>query len=93
MRAFGTGIFEDCDWASHEGDFGEGKGGDSVGKELAENGVAFGSTEVEPGNRAEKIDGAEDDEQGGAEVDLLIEDFCHLVGFKELMSGLVPRVG
>lgn len=93
MRAFGAGIFQDRDWASHEGDFGEGEGGDSVGEELAEKGVAFGSAEIEPGNRAEKVDGAEDDEQGGAEVNFLVEDRCHLVGFKEWMGGLVPRVG
>lgn len=64
-----------------------------MGEELAEKGVTFGSAEVEPCDRAEKIDGAEDDEQGGAEVNSLVEDCCHLVGFKELMSGLVPRVG
>ena len=66
MRAFGAGKFEDCDWASHEGNFGEGEGGDSESEELAEKGVAFGSAEIEPGNRAKKIDNAEDDEQGGA---------------------------
>ncbi len=93
MRAFGASVFQDRDGASHECDFGEGEGRDSVGEKLAEKGISFSSTEVEPCDRAEKIDDAEDDEQGGAEVNFLVEDCCHLIGFKEFMNGLVPMVG
>ncbi len=57
---FSSSVFEDCDWASEECDFGKSKGCDTVIKDAIEDGVAFTTTEIEPCDCAEEVDSAED---------------------------------
>gem|GEM_PF-4245082 len=57
-----------------------------------EEGVAFTSAEIEPGDGAEEVYGAEDGEQNGAEVDFGIEDAALHIVSKSFCGGCVPRV-
>lgn len=92
MRVLCSGVFKDGDWSGEEGDFGEGERGDSVIEDGIEEGVAFTSAEIKPGNGAEQVDSAEDGEQNGAEVDFGIEDAALHIVSKSFCGGCVPGV-
>lgn len=78
MGAFGSGKFEDSNWASEKGNFGKNERGGAVGEDGTKDRIAFCTAELEPGECAEKIDSAQDDEESGAELDSETKDVVHL---------------